>query len=994
MISYSHLTAQGSGQGAGAGASVAGVVRYLEASRDEPETGKSVAAIGYYQGRSAPSAWLGSGAAELGLSGEVDGTALMAVLSGKLPDGTDLSGRGNRLASRRLGHDLTISAPKSVSILALAGGDARLLEAHDEAVREAAGQVERLMLVARRGKAGAVIERTGRMVAAAYRHEDSRPIDGMADPQIHTHLVIANMTQRSDGVWSAASLDFGVRNETLHLMDVVYKAALARRAVELGYSVERTRDGFEIAGLTREQIAAFSRRTAEIDRALTAGGLDRERATAAQRVRANVSTRLEKGLPGELDQRYAWRARAREVGVDLEQLRHAALARERGGKVLVAGRDGDAWRPDEWALAREVVTGAARHLSERASVFSEADLMREALLAGMGMVTPAGIRRAIEAREGGLVAGSDARRGLVFTTREALETEHRVLELVQSGRDAARPLGESDAIEALLAAHEDRQNMVFTGGQREAVRLALGSADRHLGIVGAAGSGKTRSMAAIVETYRQAGYEVIGLAPSAAAARELGTAGCDRTLTLEAGLRQPAPEMVREGERRLYVLDEAGMVSARDMDRLMRRAEVEGARTLMVGDPRQLASVEAGSPFQQMLEANVLRHVRMDEVRRQRDPALREIVQRFARGDAAGAVQAAQPYMTVVGKDQLAVTAAEAYLGLGAAERADTLVLAGTKRMRAVVNAEIRTGLRARGEIGRDELSVQALDKADFTREQARRVQSYESGMVVVFTRPLKDCRAAVAERGSQWEVVGRDGDHVTLRSLGGAADGAGVREIAWRPSGETATAYHARALGLAEGERIVFRENDRALGVNNGMGGVVTGLDRARGEALVRSDAGAEIRISMDRAHVIDHGYCRTIHSSQGATVERTIVVGEAGRVATAQTAYVAASRERSGLRIITDDREKLSAAWSRWAERQSARSVLARGPADEPGRQRDMPVSDISRERARQKTLEQARQRTAEAGKTREAALEKQAERQRSTREANHRQGRGMEI
>ncbi|HQT62625.1 MobF family relaxase, partial [Acidiphilium sp.] len=372
MISYSHLTAQGSGQSAGAGASVAGVVRYLEASRDEPETGKSVAAIGYYQGRSAPSAWLGSGAAELGLSGEVDGTALMAVLSGKLPDGTDLSGRGNRLASRRLGHDLTISAPKSVSILALAGGDARLLEAHDEAVREAAGQVERLMLVARRGKAGAVIERTGRMVAAAYRHEDSRPIDGMADPQIHTHLVIANMTQRSDGVWSAASLDFGVRNETLHLMDVVYKAALARRAVELGYSVERTRDGFEIAGLTREQIAAFSRRTAEIDRALTAGGLDRERATAAQRVRANVSTRLEKGLPGELDQRYAWRARAREVGVDLEQLRHAALARDRGGKVLVAGRDGDAWRPDEWALAREVVTGAARHLSERASVFSEA----------------------------------------------------------------------------------------------------------------------------------------------------------------------------------------------------------------------------------------------------------------------------------------------------------------------------------------------------------------------------------------------------------------------------------------------------------------------------------------------------------------------------------------------------------------------------------------------------------------------------------------------
>ncbi|OYV87989.1 MAG: relaxase, partial [Acidiphilium sp. 21-68-69] len=171
-------------------------------------------------------------------------------------------------------------------------------------------------------------------------------------------------------------------------------------------------------------------------------------------------------------------------------------------------------------------------------------------------------------------------------------------------------------------------------------------------------------------------------------------------------------------------------------------------------------------------------------------------------------------------------------------------------------------------------------------------------------------------------------------------------------------------------GERIVFRENDRALGVNNGMGGMVTGLDRARGEALVRSDAGAEIRISMDRAQAIDHGYCRTIHSSQGATVERTIVVGEAGRVATAQTAYVAASRERSGLRIITDDRDKLSAAWSRWAERQTARSLLAREAAHEPGQQREMPVSDISLERARQKALERSRQRAAELAKAREAA------------------------
>ena len=978
MISYSHLTAQGSGQGSasggGSGASIAGVVRYLEAERqDSLAAERGAAAIGYYQGRSAPSVWLGFGAVELGLAGAVEGTALGSVLAGRLPDGTDLSGRGNRAGSRRLGHDLTISAPKSVSILALAGGDTRLLAAHDEAVRAAAGEVERLMLVARRGKAGAVVERTGRMVAAAYRHEDSRPVDGVADPQLHTHLIIANMTRRSDGVWSAASLDFGVRNETLHMLDAVYKAELAKRVTELGYGIERTRDGFEIAGLTREQIAAFSRRTAEIDRTLAAGGLDREAASAAQRVRANVSTRVEKGQPGEVEQRYGWRVRARDVGLDLERVRSIALERERSGLDRGGAGERDAGGPEHaMVLAREAVAGAARHLGERASVFSEAGLVREALLAGLGRVGSAEVAEAIRQRAGGLVAGADERRGLVFTTRAALETERRVLAVVTTGRGTARPVAEPDAIEHVLERQERDRGLVFTAGQREAVRLALGTEDRHVGIVGAAGSGKTRAMGAIVAAYREAGYEIVGLAPSAAAARELGQAGCDRTQTLESGLRRPAAETggAAPGARPcLYVLDEAGMVSARDMDRLMQRAEAEGARTLLVGDPRQLASVEAGSPFQQLLEAGALRHVRMDEVQRQRDPALREIAQRFARGDAAGAVRAAQPYMAVVEKDRLTGAAAEAYLGLTPAERADTLVLAGTNRMREGVNAEIRDGLRARGELGRDDLSVQVLDKADLTREQARRVSSYETGMVVTFSRELKDGRRMVAARGSQWAVVGRNGDHVTLRALGGPADGVGAPEIAWRPSGETATAYHARPLGLAEGERIVFRENDRALGVSNGMGGVVTGLDRARGEALVRSDAGVEICIGVDRAHVIDHGYCRTIHSSQGATVERAIVVGEAGRVATAQTAYVAASRERSGLQIITDDRDKLSAAWSRWAERQTARSLLAREV------EREMPVSDISRERARQKTLEQSRQRAAELAKAREAAREKQA-------------------
>ena len=929
MISYSHLTAKGAGQGAGDGSSgVIGVVRYLQSSRRSSPTG-------YYLRGAAPSMWCGTGAAGLGLAGPVDGESLASILAGRLPDGSDISDRGNRQKTRRFGHDLTISAPKSVSILAMAGRDGRLLDAHDAAVQVAAEMAERWMVVARRGKGGVKTERTGCLLAAAYRHEDSRPVDGIVDPQLHTHLVIANATKRADGVWCAASLDFGVRNELLHCLDAVYKAELARRVMGLGYDIRQTKDGFEIAEVTDREIRKFSRRKAEIDKALAAEGLDRGAASAAQRVRANVSTRREKQPATEEEHHAAWYRRGRECGLDLIGLKDNAIRR-----VRVAGAD------DEPAAAREAVASAARHLSEREAQFSQAALVREALLAKIGQVTLAKVMATIDESAGELLAAPDDRHGKVFTTREALATERGVLEGIAAGRAGARAIAAPDAVAPLLARHERKQGFAFSAGQKEAVRLALVTGDRHVGIVGAAGSGKTQSMAVIVEAYRHAGYEVVGLAPSGVAARELAKAGCDQTHTLEAELRQRKAE-----ERpRLYVIDEAGMISARDMGRLMRRVAAEGAaRTLLVGDPRQLPSVEAGSPFQQMLEEGVLRHVRVDEVQRQRDPALREIAQLFARGEAGRAVAAAQPYMTEVTKADLSKSAAAAYLALTPEQRSETLVMTGTNRMRSEVNAEIRAGLRAEGSLSGIDRVVRALDKADMTREQARRPHAYEAGMVVVFAQDLKNGRHVLAARGSQWEVTGYHERHVTLRPLGDPEAGG---EITWRPSAETARAYRARALGLALGERILFREQDRANGIINGMGAVVIGFDEAGGEVVVRTEAGEEKRLDACRAHVIDHGYCRTVHASQGATVERAIVVGEANRVATAETAYVAASRERSGLQIFTDKRARLSAAWSAWAERRTARELLARRAAAAP----EALGGAIRRERERQKQLRPA--------------------------------------
>ena len=281
MLSIKNLK---SGHSGGAG----GVVDYCEHRH-------SANGVGYYSGDGAPSSWHGTGAAALGLSGPVNRDALVRVLEGHLPDGTDLTTRGNRADDRRLGVDLTFSAPKSVSILALAGNDERVLAAHDRAVRKALDLVEREVLTARRGKGGAAHEHTGSLVAATYRHEDSRPVNGHADPQLHTHCIVANATQRADGTWSAMDLQFGEASVLMHLADAHYKNELARALREMGYDIRRTADGFELGHITDEQIAQFSQRREQIDEALAERGLTRETSNATDRSLANLATRENNG---------------------------------------------------------------------------------------------------------------------------------------------------------------------------------------------------------------------------------------------------------------------------------------------------------------------------------------------------------------------------------------------------------------------------------------------------------------------------------------------------------------------------------------------------------------------------------------------------------------------------------------------------------------------------------------------------------------------------
>lgn len=865
--------------------------------------------VGYYEDK-APSRWLGVIGESYG-SGPVETEDLVLLLDGITPEGEDISKRGNRGEDRRKGTDLTISAPKSISIMALAVGDDRLIQAHEAAVAVASNYIQSEMLYSRHSGGGKIAEFGVSVAMASYRHEDSRAINGVADPQLHNHLILPNLCLNKRGIWSAVKIDFGHANEKLYTLDAIYKAELAKRVVDLGYAIRQTKDGFEIAGISDDQMTKFSSRRVAIDDRLEAEGKTRGTATSKQRDSANLHTRGSKSQLPKKDQHREWKERIKDMGLD--------------------NIKAEAAKPIKPELtAEDAIRSAVRHLSETQTTFSKNELMQDALSVGVGSITQADIERSItEGKAGLLEAGKAA--GLkseAYTSMDQLLREAEILKRAEAGKNNKRGLRDADGAQDYIAQYEAKQSTAdrafkFSEGQTQAVEHALTTRDRHIAIVGAAGAGKTTAMAAIVADYKDKGYEVIGVAPTAKAAAELKSAGCD-TQTLSSILVNPKS---KEGKPRLYVMDEAGMVGTDDFDKFLHLADVEDARSILVGDPRQLSAVSAGKPYAQLIETDSVATTRIDEIQRQRaNPKLLSMAMDFASGESARAVEQAKEYMEEIkvakGQDKsevLGKRATEVFMGLAPAERAETLVLVGTNETRSAVNRLIREALIEEQAIKAEGVHLTVLDKAKISKEKATHTTAYKAGMVIQFERdyPPKsktDSSPPEASKKSQWDVISSQTEGVVLQNRQTG------KQIKWNPADtkSSVSIYTAREIELSTGDKVFFRQNDKDRDINNGTHATVVATSDKH--ITLRLDDDREIKLDRKRSEVLDYAYAKTVHASQGATVDRVIVVGEAGRTATTETAYVAGTRERKDLTIITDDIKKLSASWKKAADKQHA--------------------------------------------------------------------------
>ena len=736
----------------------------------------------------AASAWAGTGAAELGLEGEVDAGVFRSVLEGKVPDGSDTRlgrrGKDGEIAHRP-GRDLTFSAPKSVSLAALVGGDGRIVDAHDRAVKATLAWIE--------GKAAETRMRdpeTGRMVraggqkivAATFRHDTSRNLD----PQLHTHAVLANMVKGGDGKWRSMA------NEGLYerqkLIGMLYRNELARGLARLGYDIEKTHaDGrFEIGGVSRAVVEAFSTRRAEIEAAMAERGLGESADSPRLAERAALMTREAKRDIDRDELRGVWEGQAADLGFDAKALVAEAAAKgaepakegpepgtERGTRtdglsavepqgagVASAGAPIAGSPAAEGRPAAQAAAWAMAHLSEREAVFARADLLAAALAHAPGTVSIAEAEREVGALEkaGALHAVSLPGAEDSLATQKTVGEERETVALMRLGQRQGRAPMRGWQVQGHL------NKGPLTAGQKDAVKLILSAKDRVVGVQGYAGTGKTTMLDRARTLAQKKGWRVAGLAPSASAVQTLGTeAGIEsetlqRFLARNAGVAEGrltnkgAREMRAAFAKTILVVDEgslASTVQARDLLRIANALRIP--RVVLVGDAKQLDAVDAGKPFAQLQGAG-LKTATMDEIMRQRDPALKEAVEASLKGDIARAFEKLGANVAEVKADNIAGAVAARWLKLSPEQRERTGVMAPSHALRQAINGHIRERLAREGGIHGPAMETERLVSKGYTNAERALAGNYAAGDVVAFHRPYK--RIGV-EKGDERSVMG-----------------------------------------------------------------------------------------------------------------------------------------------------------------------------------------------------------------------------------------------
>ena len=812
----------------------------------------------YYLGRGeAPGQWIGATSAALDLTGVVDAGALRNLLEGRGCGGEDLGIM--RRSGRRPGFDLTFSAPKGVSLLwAFGSPEVRdvVSSAHDRAI---AGVIDHLSAEAayvRRGKDGKDLVRAHGFIAAGFRHRTSR--DG--DPQLHTHILIPNVVCGTDGRWSAPDA------RQLYLWQkaatAMYQSALRADLSPLGVSWSVRRNGLgELSDIPKGILRAFSKRRVDIEAVLEKTGFESQRAAEV----AALATRRHQ--PGHLEpsdvlrRRWATELAAVTVADGTEGPRPGAITDITGalgvGQGISDASVSDAEREEILAvLAGERSVDLADYdLSDPTSarvapltLFASTFTYRDALAAVARAfdASPrqvARLTRQLLDRDDVLwmigdgnaqpdVSGRGRERRAAtvgdrrYTTVEMLKVEGRIVNSAvrRVGRSAGQVSGRT--IDQVLAT-----NGHLDGEQAEGVRQLLGSGNGLDLVIGQAGTGKSTMLGAARAGWESAGYEVIGTAIASRTAAELQASTGIESLTMARLLIDLERGDTTLTRRHVIVVDEASLLGSRTLDRLQRQIDGARAKLVLVGDNRQLSSIDAGGALRslsQTLSAHVIElttNRRQSEVDQEWE---RQALLQLRNGDIASAIAAYDAHDRIaIAADVVAAREQLMNRWWSVHAEATTAIMAVTRADVSALNQLARQRRLEAGELG-EELRLASG-------------KEFAVGDWIAFEKNAR-ARLASADQGGRSSTVAiRNGTFATVVAVPGAG-----------------------------ADNPATREGD----VPPGQGDVPPGQ---RGKALVVELASGQ-HVTLSSQYLEEStslGYAMTVFRSQGITVDHAFLLG-----------------------------------------------------------------------------------------------------------------------
>ena len=842
--------------------------------------------------------WFGQAAALLGLAGKVTRAEFLALCENQRPgSGELLTQRRNTIrrgstsdaevANRRVFYDFTFSPPKSVSIAALVAGDARIITAHEDAVRVALAELEQFASARVRSRKSNSDRRTANIVAALFRHDTSRALD----PHLHTHCIIFNATHdRKEDCWKALQ-NYEMLGAQKYAENVYYHE-LARELRRFGYSIANSARGdFEIAEISRATCERFSKRHREID----------------EKTREFLGSHPEKriGNQAAIREHIAHKERAKKgVDIGIERLRPFWLDQLSADEIAALQPSQSSDTPMEpGRSASEAVAWAEAHLFERRSVVREHELWRHALEAARGTaVSLSEIKRETASRDY-LRDGTDK-----VAHRSVLAREWEIVEAARNGIGRYDQLGVNNS-ESPLA--ED---------QRRALASILSSTDFISLFRGGAGTGKSFVLRE-AQLAIKATQSCVVLAPQRQQVSDLARDGLTNTYTVREALqRGDLPE------RAVVIVDEAGQLDGRQLLDLIRLVQARTGRLLLCGDTRQHGPVEASDALRAIERYSGLRAAKLNQIRRQDPKRGRNQEERQRIREYREAVEAASTGDLLASFEKLDQLGAVAECGVGeqnkrlsdayveiAARGESAIVVSQTRAEVREINEAIRAKLRERAVLSTDETEITALEQIDLTSAQKLDRKHYPDDCLIGFNRDINGCK-----RGEEAKLIGITTKRLVLEVRGN------VRHIPLTHV-DHINACRTRELALAPGDRLQLKANGVSGDGRKLANGEVVTIQRIKSSGAVRLTDGRTLPPSY-RQFV--RGYAVTSYGSQGKTVDHVLFSDSAVRAATnAQQWYVTISRGRKSIKIFTPDKEQLRHAIVRSGERELALDLLRPG-------------------------------------------------------------------